>query len=133
MKKVMILTLILLLFIYGCSSGTVQTGESGSGDDGDSQPEAKSGGISGLFGGGSKEIEIVGNQFVEGTRTVKVGTTINWVNRDSIDHTVSFEDETILDLVADPGETLSATFNEVGTFKYKCKLHPEMTGIITVE
>jgi heme/copper-type cytochrome/quinol oxidase subunit 2 len=31
-----------------------------------------------------------------------------------------------------PGQSYSFTFNQAGTFHYHCKIHPEMTGTVTV-
>lgn len=32
-----------------------------------------------------------------------------------------------------PGDTYAVTFSKIGTFKYHCKVHPDMTGTITVQ
>jgi hypothetical protein len=32
-----------------------------------------------------------------------------------------------------PGDTYAVTFNKVGTFTYHCKVHPSMTGTVTVQ
>jgi plastocyanin len=32
-----------------------------------------------------------------------------------------------------PGDTYAVTFNKIGTFNYHCKVHPSMTGTITVQ
>jgi hypothetical protein len=31
-----------------------------------------------------------------------------------------------------PGESYSYTFNEAGTYAYYCRIHPDMTGAVTV-
>ena len=64
------------------------------------------------------------------------GTTVTWINEDSVPHTV----------VSDPGSevsfsspelgrdaTFSFTFENRGTYSYHCSLHPEMTGAIIVQ
>ena len=66
---------------------------------------------------------------------VSVGTAITWVNRDSVPHTSTSR-------VGSPGrwnsrglrtgESFTFTFNEPGTYPYRCSIHPRMTGTVTV-
>jgi plastocyanin len=66
--------------------------------------------------------------------TVKKGTQVTWTNQDSTSHTVT-ENDGKNGPSAPPlnqGQTYSFTFNEVGTFRYHCSIHPEMTGTVTV-
>lgn len=69
--------------------------------------------------------------------TVEVGTTVTWVNRDAVPHTATsgapqspngIFDTPFLNL--DDGA--SFTFNETGEFAFYCRVHPSMTGTITV-
>jgi len=64
--------------------------------------------------------------------TVKVGTTVNFKNNDSVAHTVTAAGKFDSGLIA-PGATYSRTFTEKGTFNYICTPHPWMKGIIVVE
>ena len=63
---------------------------------------------------------------------VKIGTTVNWKNRDDIPHTVvsagKFRSRTM-----DTDGTFSFTFTAPGEYKYFCSLHPHMTGSVKVE
>jgi plastocyanin len=65
---------------------------------------------------------------------VKAGTTVVWVNKDSVQHTTT-SDTNVWDsgLMAE-GSTFSYTFTQPGTYKYYCKPHSalDMTGVITV-
>lgn len=67
--------------------------------------------------------------------TVKVGTAVTWTNRDSLPHTTTSSatpplwDSGILQADA----SFSHTFNQVGTFPYFCRVHPTMTGTVTVQ
>jgi plastocyanin len=69
------------------------------------------------------------------TLTVKVGTTIRWTNRDSVEHTVTS--------VSGPQKFNSGTFGEgrsfaiktikPGVIRYECVIHPtSMKGTIVV-
>jgi len=69
--------------------------------------------------------------------TTKAGSTITWVNEDSIAHTVvstsvpagasSFSSGPI-----QYGNVYSVTLTTPGTYKYECSIHPFMTGTIIV-
>ena len=66
--------------------------------------------------------------------TVKKGDTVTWTNEDNVAHTVTESDDRDGPKSDDlqKGDTYTFTFNDVGTFKYKCSLHPSMTGTVTV-
>jgi plastocyanin len=73
--------------------------------------------------------------------TVPAGTTVTFVNRDGIDHTVTAgtreaPDPDTFDEVL-PGRDASAevTLDEPGTYDYFCRIHdgPGMTATIVVE
>jgi plastocyanin len=83
--------------------------------------------------GGAVTVDMQNIAFDPKSVTVKVGQTIEWVNKDSVDHNV----------VATKGENFkSDTFGKDGTYKYTvdkagtidyvCTLHPGMEGSITV-
>ena len=82
--------------------------------------------------------------------TVPAGTTVTWVNQDSVGHTVTEGDpnspkpanlrvfdssgEALTGKVAliGPGQSWSYTFTTPGTYQYYCIVHPYMVGQITV-
>ena len=66
---------------------------------------------------------------------VSVGTTITWVNRDSASHTSTATAGSALRWNSRrlrTGESFTFTFNEPGTYQYRCSIHPSMTGTVTV-
>ncbi len=67
--------------------------------------------------------------------TVKVGTTVKWVNMEKRQyHSVWFEAEGLPE--ADyifPGESWERTFDKSGIYPYHCEPHEEMRGTIIVE
>lgn len=63
--------------------------------------------------------------------TIKKGTTLTWINKDSPTHTVEGDAFKSGDLKT--GDTFEFTFDETGTFAYHCGPHPNMTGTIIVE
>ena len=134
------LSLVGLLFVLGaCGGGSGEATSAGSG-------EATS--------AGSQEnstVTVEGIAFLPRELTVEVGDTVEWVNKDEVDHTVTsgeageqgvpgvdegtppepdglFDDE-----LKRAGSTSSFTFDEPGTFIYFCRVHASMTGVVTVE
>ena len=82
--------------------------------------------------------------------TISVGTTVTWVNQDSVGHTVTEGDPNspkpanlrVFDSSGEaltgkvtligPGQSWSYTFTTPGTYEYYCIVHPYMVGQITV-
>lgn len=73
--------------------------------------------------------------FGPGTITVKRGTTVTWTNKDDEPHTVvSAGDPKLWKSPAlDTDDHFSFTFNDPGTYKYFCSVHPRMQGKVVVE
>jgi plastocyanin len=65
--------------------------------------------------------------------TIKAGTTVTWINRDDIPHTVAAKDRAFKSKAMDTDESFSFTFSTPGEYPYFCSLHPHMTGTIVVE
>ena len=69
---------------------------------------------------------------------VTVGTTVEWINDDSVPHTIQSQNEKgeIIGLFnsapLQTGEIFEYTFEEPGVYNYFCSLHPWRVGIITV-
>ena len=66
------------------------------------------------------------------TLTVPAGTTIHWVNRDAMAHTVTGKDGAWDSGMLQPGGTYSRRFDVPGTYPYLCTPHPFMTGTVVV-
>lgn len=64
---------------------------------------------------------------------IKKGTTIEWVNLDSIKHTVTTNDLMLNSPLLSQGERYSYTFNVEGEYNYYCVPHPYMSGRIIVK
>jgi plastocyanin len=78
------------------------------------------------------EVKIDNFSFGPETLTVAVGTTVTWINRDDILHTVVSTDKIFKSKVLDTDDKFSYTFKEPGEFPYFCSIHPKMTGKVTV-
>ena len=71
--------------------------------------------------------------FTPAELTVRTGTTVKWLNRDDIPHTVVESNKVFRSKPLDTDNSYSFTFASAGTFSYFCSLHPKMTGRIIVK
>lgn len=80
------------------------------------------------------KITIKDMAFTPANITIKKGTTVSWTNEDSIGHTVSETDgkQGPSSTTLEKGQTYTFTYTTVGTFRYACSIHPNMTGVVTV-
>lgn len=78
------------------------------------------------------EITIDNFTFAPGTITIEPGTTVKWLNRDDIPHTVVEKSLAFRSKALDTDDSFSHQFNEVGEIDYFCSLHPHMRGKVIV-
>jgi plastocyanin len=83
------------------------------------------------------KVDMKGSQFDPETLTVKKGSTVEWVNQDSVDHDVTKNTGPGPRFSSGSGnlgngDTYKVTFNTPGTISYECTVHPGMTGTIVV-
>lgn len=82
-------------------------------------------------------VHIIGNTFSPGTITIPSGGIVKWENQDAVNHTVTGGTPTTadgrFDVLIKPGTEKCLQFNDAGPFAYFCKIHPEMTGTVTVQ
>ena len=65
---------------------------------------------------------------------IEAGTTVEWRNAGSTTHhLVRYLGGAKVDEDLPPGRTETATFEQPGTFRYYCTIHPEMSGTVTVD
>ena len=78
-------------------------------------------------------VSITKKDFVPGTMTVKVGTTVTWSNASSAAQTVTSDTANLFDSGSiNAGATYSFTFTQAGTFPYHSANTPTLTGTIVV-
>ncbi len=66
------------------------------------------------------------------TLSIPRGTTVHWVNRDAMGHTVTSREGKWDSGMILPGGSWSRRFDEAGTYAYYCTPHPFMTGTVVV-
>jgi plastocyanin len=115
--------------------GSGQDDHEGDRDDDDSGGSDDDGKVAaqGTVPPGSAEVRIVDDDadaFQPGTITVDLGQQVTFVNLDDDLHTATgagFDTGII-----DPGQQVTVTFDEPGSFPFACQIHPIMTGSVQV-
>lgn len=131
MKRLIAISLPLILLVVGCGSSSKSSSSSSS--PAASNPTTAATGAQ-KPSGGSVTVVMQNIAFNPGTITAKVGQTVKWQNKDSAPHNVTY--------VSGPKFASSSTFSnggsysikltKPGTIKYVCTIHPGMSGSITV-
>ena len=83
----------------------------------------------------TRTVLIQGFRFKPAHITIKRGTRVRWINKDSAPHTAtainprrSFDSGRL-----GKGQRYSHTFNRAGKKRYLCKIHPHMRGSVVVK
>ncbi len=82
---------------------------------------------------GANEVWMQNTTFVPATKTISVGTTITWTNKDSENHDVESSSGLFKSSNMGQNATYSYTLATAGTFNYKCAFHNGMNGTIIVQ
>jgi plastocyanin len=79
-------------------------------------------------------IQIVIDQFAFTKPEVRarVGDTIEWINKDIVDHTSTEKKSSAWNVTLATGKSAKVTMKTGGTFDYFCRLHPNMTARLLV-
>ena len=72
------------------------------------------------------------NPFYPSSINLPVGIIVKWVNDDTVYHTVTSNSGFFDSGLLGPNEPWKWTFSATGFYGYYCKLHPYMSGSITV-
>ncbi len=83
---------------------------------------------------GRRVVEIEIAQVAYRTRELRIppGTTVRWVNRDPVGHTVTGDDGAWGSALIGPGEVFERRFDEAGEYAYHCIPHPFMKALVIV-
>lgn len=86
-------------------------------------------------GGGTNSVEVTIDNFnfTPPALTVSAGTTVTWVNKDDVPHTVTSDDKLFGSRALDTDDKFSFTFQTPGIYPYYCSVHPKMTGKVVVK
>jgi plastocyanin len=128
MKTKIFSYLILLLIVIGmngCSKSSSYL--PGSTNPGGSNPGG------GTASPGANEVWMQNTAFNPAMKTIAVGTTITWTNKDAASHDVTSATGLFASPTMGQNATFSFTFTAAGTYNYRCTFHPGMNGTITVQ
>jgi len=90
--------------------------------------------VGGAMPAATVQVKIDNFTFAPSTLTVVAGTTVEWINRDDIPHTVVSEDKTTFKSKAlDTDDKFSYTFTKAGEYPYFCSIHPKMVAKVVVQ
>lgn len=77
-------------------------------------------------------VRLAGSRFEPAKLTVAPGSTVQWFNDDALPHTVTAADGSWDSGNLAPGGRFERRYGAVGTYAYRCRYHPSMTGTIVV-
>ncbi|HML05592.1 MAG TPA: plastocyanin/azurin family copper-binding protein [Methanobacterium sp.] len=118
MKKQLLVLLLALAVAIGFSGATV----------------AADPGYSKQVSYPKKTVTIYNFAFHPPTLIVKKGTTVTWINRQNVDHTVTSTNGKFPSSGhIKPGSSYKVTFTKTGTYRYHCSIHDFMKGTIIIK
>lgn len=82
---------------------------------------------------GTYNVDIRNYSFGPQKLTVKQGDKVIFTNYDSVQHTVTFQARTPIQLASGASYTLETSSFSPGPYNYYCSIHPSMTGTLTVQ
>src|SRR5262245_10174454 len=138
-RFLVLVALAAALLAAGCGGSNSSSG-SGSGSNAPAGGRYPGGGVAAPGTGSTApasrskvQVTLQNITFTPGTVHAKVGQTIVWINKDSINHNVTaMSGATFKSSDFGQGQTFSQKLTKAGTISYACTIHPGMTGKIVV-
>ena len=85
-------------------------------------------------GPGTNEVWMQNSAFTPTTITVSVNTTVTWINKDNMNHTVTSNTSGLFSSgTIGNGSSFTHQFTTAGTFNYHCNFHSGMNGTVVVQ
>jgi plastocyanin len=72
------------------------------------------------------------NSYAPNPVTISAGTTVSWMNTDTIAHTSTADGGSFNTGTIAAGQHVEVMFNTAGSFPYHCAFHPGMVGTVVV-
>lgn len=79
------------------------------------------------------QVSIINFAFQPANITTGRGSTIVWLNKDQVVHTVSTVDGSFDSGEIAPGDSFEQRFEKIKVYTYSCTFHPQMRGTITIQ
>jgi plastocyanin len=86
----------------------------------------------GATGPAAAVVPVAAMRFASDTTRIAAGQIVRWVNRDPVEHTVSFDGEGPPSGSIPVHGSYAVRFDRPGTYPYLCTLHPFMRGVVVV-
>jgi plastocyanin len=113
----------LIIFSESCNKSMDNTMPSMTGSTGTS---------GGTGGPGANQVFIQGMAFNPLSINVAVNSSVTWVNKDAVGHSVTSDTGLFDSGTLNTNGSFTYTFTTLGTFSYHCSIHPSMTATVTV-
>jgi plastocyanin len=133
LKRLLVMAAALVLFTAACGDDDDDATPTDPADteapapDGDDAPDGDT---------ASGDAEVIADPdlvFDPDTVEISAGETVVWQNTGGIPHTVtSTGGDLDFDEALPDGSSVSITFDDAGTYEYRCAIHPVMTGEVVV-
>jgi plastocyanin len=132
--KVFSLLLTVLMFVMGCgddsSDSPVPASNPPPTSGGTNPPPTTAENITVTIA--TNSMNLGNNAFGTNPLIVAPGTTVIWVNNDTVPHTSTSSNGIWDSEILNPGQSFSFKFNNTGDFSYFCEVHPSMRGMVRV-
>ena len=80
----------------------------------------------------TERVRIDDSRFSPRVLTISRGTRVRWINDDNLRHTSTSNTDVWDSGTLRTGDSFSRIFRQVGTFRYHCRIHPEIRGRVVV-
>jgi len=87
----------------------------------------------GVSGPAAATVEVASLHFGSDTVRIAAGQVVRWVNRDPLDHSVTFEVDGPASGPVPAKGSYAVPFDRAGTYPYHCTPHPFMKGVVIVQ
>jgi len=87
----------------------------------------------GVPGPAAATVDVVSLHFATDTVRIAAGQVVRWVNKDPLDHSVSFEVDGPASGPIPAKGSYAVRFDTPGTYPYHCTPHPFMRGVVIVQ
>jgi plastocyanin len=65
--------------------------------------------------------------------SVRVGDTVEWINKDIVDHNVTEKKSATWNVSIAPGKSAKVVMKKPGSYTYYCRFHPNMVAWLDVK
>ena len=87
----------------------------------------------GASGPAAAEVTVASMKWSADTIRIASGQIVRWINKDPLDHTVTFDVEGPASGTIPQKGSYAVKFDAPGTYPYHCTPHPFMTGVVIVQ